>query len=177
MKEKKRNYWLRSKVYRTTGYATIGLTTIGGVSAYKFLIQPGEQVTEDLETAWAMFMDNIWIEQTGYRLNLILALPYLIGIIVFLIVILKKNKAYFNDKISLGLLITILTLYSIYSLIGYAMSSLIGALIGTLAFELVFEPLSLRAKEEADFIKELKKEKRKEKVRREVRNDDLDGIV
>ena len=176
--KKQKNNKLRSKLYRTAGYATIGGTSIGGVSVYNFAIQGHEDVAVELQNAFQMFADNIWVEQGSYKLNIVLALPFLIGLVVWMIILQKKNKEFFKDKLSLSLLILIAILYLVYSTIGYVMSTLIGALVGVMISEFGLEPLANYYQEEAEFDKDLKKEKRRERVRREVqKEDELDGIV
>ena len=70
----------------------------------------------------------------------------MIGMIVFLIVMIKKNKEFFSDKISMSLLIAILFTYLVYSMIEVTLFSLIGAFTGSLIDEMLFNNLAKRDK-------------------------------
>ena len=71
----------------------------------------------------------------------------MIGMIVFLFVMLKKNKEFFSDKISMSLLIAILLTYLVYSTIEVTLFSLIGgAFTGSLIDEMLFNNLAKRDK-------------------------------
>lgn len=167
MKEnnKQVNHKFRSRLYKGLGVGTISASTLGGVSVYEFLIKPSEQVGQEFESGIQMFMDNIIVQPETAQLNIVLALPFLIGIIVWLLVMKKKNKEYFKDKMSLSLFVLIAVLYLVYSIIGYAMSSLIGAWIGVMIEEFLFNPLAEKSMSEVEFQKDIEKEKRKEMAR------------
>lgn len=176
MKEKKKNYKLRAYNIRLLGFILIGLCILGGVGVYELVIKPETQTITELENAWGMLKENIFVEQEGMKLNFFIAGPALVGIIIWLIIILKKNKKFFNDKISLGLLIMIIIFYTIYSLIGWIMSSLIGAFVGVVIMEFVLEPMAKRNMLYASEDKEIRLEMKKERARRKVR-DEIDGTV
>ena len=179
-KQKKQNNKLRSKVYRASGISLIGASTLGGVGVYEFAIKPQAEVGVEIQQNIQFFLDNMFIEPETAKLNMVLAIPFLISLIVFLVITLKKNKAYFSDKMSMGLLTLILVLYLIYSLIGYMMSSLIGALAGVLIDEFIFMPLSIKAKKQAELDKDYEVEYKKEKVRLKAKRDvesGYEGVV
>lgn len=168
-RKKKKNYKIRSIVYKGAGTTTVTATTLGGFFAY------------EISTDWANFkqeLDNFLVvnEQT-LKLNLAIAFPILISIIVLLFVLLKKNRSYFRDKISLGLLTTILVFYLIYSIIEVAMASLIGAFIGSVTDDFIFSPLSKSAKEKSKEQREIDIEVEKERKRLVARKEYLDGSV
>lgn len=165
-------YRKRSKILRAAGLTTIGLTTMGGFFTYQFIID------------WNNFKNDLTnfvvVNQQNIKLNLSIALPFMIGMIVFLFVMIKKNKEFFSDKISMSLLIAILFAYLIYSTIEVTLFSLIGAFTGSLIDETIFNNLAKRDKIRAGDEKEYEMEKRKEeirlKARREARAND-DGSV
>lgn len=171
-KSKKKNHNLRSKVYKVTGTATTGLTTMGGFVAYGAF------------TDWAGFkqdLDNfIVVQQESIKLNLALAIPMLIGVIVFLFVTMKKNKDFFSDKVSIGLLTTILICYLIYSIIEITLASLVGAFVGSVIDEFGFSMLANKNKQKAEEEKEVDSEYEKELRRikaREKARETLNGSV
>jgi magnesium-transporting ATPase (P-type) len=170
MKEK--NYKLRSKVYKATGFSTIGVTTLGSFFAYQSY------------TNWESFQTEInnfvLIQENTMKLNLTIALPVLVSMIVYLWVMLRKNREFFKDKISINLTITILVLYLVYSVIEVTMVSLIGALAGSFVDEFVFMPLSNGANELAKEQHEIDNEYKKEAVRIKARKkaqEDINGTV
>lgn len=154
-------YRKRSKVLRGAGLTTIGLTTTGGFFAYQSIID-WNNFKEDLT-------DFVVVNQENVKLNLAIALPFMIGMIVFLIVMLKKNKEFFSDKISMSLLIAVLFTYLIYSIVEVTLFSLIGAFTGSLIDEMLFNNLAKRDKIRAGDEKEYAMEKRKEQIRLKAR--------
>lgn len=168
-----KNYKLRSKVYKKLGTTTIGLTTIGGFATYESIID------------WQNFkndLTNFVIANTNdYKLNLAVAFPAIIAMIVYLIVVLKKNKEYFKDKASIGLLIAIGVTYLIYCVVDSLLWALVGAFVGCVMDEFVFSSLSANALSKYEDNKDLETEKKKEKIRIEARKkakeEDLDGTV
>lgn len=154
-------YRKRSKVLRGAGLTTIGLTTTGGFFAYQSIID-WNNFKKDLT-------DFVVVNQENVKLNLAIALPFMIGMIVFLIVMLKKNKEFFSDKISMSLLIAVLFTYLIYSIVEVTLFSLIGAFTGSLIDETLFNNLAKRDKIRAGDEKEYTMEKRKEQIRLKAR--------
>ena len=154
-------YRKRSKALRGAGLTTIGLTTTGGFFAYQSIID------------WNNFKDDLTdfvvVNQENVKLNLSIALPFMIGMIVFLIVMLKKNKEFFSDKISMSLLIAIVFTYLIYSIVEVTLFSLIGAFTGSIVDEMLFNNLAKRDKIRAGDEKEYTMEKRKEQIRLKAR--------
>jgi hypothetical protein len=93
---------------------------------------------------------------------------------------LRKNRQFFNDKASLGLLTTIVIFYLVYSVIEVTLFSLVGAFVGTTIDEFIFSPISkhykMLAGEERDIDNEYKREQRRIKARKQAQ-EDLDGSV
>jgi len=154
-------YRKRSKALRGAGLTTIGLTTTGGFFAYESIID------------WNNFKNDLTnfvvVNQENIKLNLSIALPFMIGMIVFLIVMMKKNKEFFSDKISMSLLVAIFFTYLIYSVIEVTLFSLVGAFTGSLIDEMLFNNLAKRDKIRAGDEKEYTMEKRKEQIRLKAR--------
>lgn len=171
-KQKTPNYKIRSSVYKNLGRAAIATTTLSGFVVYESLID------------WANFKQEmeqfVVVAEDSIKLNLAIAFPLLIAIVVFLAVTLRKNREFFKDKISVSLLLTIVIFYMIYSVIEVAMASLIGAFAGAFLDEVIFTPLSLsnRKKYEAqvDIDSEYEREKRRIKARKQAK-EELDGSV
>lgn len=160
---KKKNHKVRAYLSRALGWITSCLTTTAGVLLYTFV--PEINGADDFANAFEEFK----LFEEGMKLNMGVALPIIAGLIVFLFVVLKKNKDFFKDKSSIGLMIAIAFMYLAYSLIGIFMSACIGALPGVLAQEFGFEPHYRREIKLAEIDNELKLEEVKESVREEVR--------
>lgn len=168
-KEKKpKNYKLRSKVYRALGTTGIGLTTLSGFIVYESLID-WQNFKNDLEHFIVVNPDTV-------KVNLAIAFPLLIAILVFVWVFWKKNKEQLKGKVMLPILIITIILWLVYSVIEATLCALVGAFVGAFFDEVIFTPLSNRARERAEDDHEIAQEIRKEKVRKKVR-DELDGSV
>lgn len=169
---KRKNYKVRSIVYKTLGFLTTAIGTISGFVIYEMIID------------WENFkkeIDNfIVVTPEHVKLNLVIALPILIGILVFLSVIMRKNREFFKDKVSLSLLTTIVIFYLVYSVIEMTMATLIGAFVGSILDEFIFTPLSKnnieKYKEYKDVESEYEKEKRRIKARKQAEAE-LNGSV
>jgi hypothetical protein len=171
-RRKKKNYKLRSKVYKGLGTTSIFINSFGGFFVYEYF--------KDWDDFKKMLQNFIIVEEKSLKLNFAVALPMLVGIIICVILVLKKNRSYFKDKISLGLLSTILICYFIYSIIEIALSFLVGAFTGAIADDFVFSPLSNSAKVKASEQREIELEKEKERYRliaRKEAREELDGSV
>lgn len=171
-KEKKeKNYRFRSRLFKAIGLTLVSLTTIGGFVVYESIID------------WKNFkeeMGNFVLVNDRLELNLLVAGPFLIAILVVLIIMLRKNREFLKGKISINLLIITGILYLIYSIIVPVMVALGGALVGSVFNEFIFEPLAASARIKAADQKEEKMEYRKEAVRIKARRkaqEDLDGSV
>lgn len=152
--KKQKNYKKRSKVYSISGKSLTGATTLGSFFAYQSAIDWNNFKSE---------LENfVVVTENSLKLNLAIALPALISMVIFLIVMMKKNKEFFKDKISMNLLIVTLILYFVYSIIEVTMISLAGAFVGSLIDETVFMPLAKSAKKKADDDHEVELETRKE---------------
>lgn len=172
METKKKNYSKRAKVYRTTGLGVIGLTTTSGFVAYQMAID------------WNNFEEEITnfivIHEQSMKLNLTLAIPFLVGMLVFLWIAMKKNKEFFKDKMSLNILFVLFLLYLVYSVIEVTMVALAGAFVGTMIDETFFLPMSKKCTKLAGDEEEMDKEYHKEKKRIKARSraeSELDGSV
>lgn len=172
-KKKQPNYKLRSKVYKGIGLTSIGVTTSGSFIGYQMLT--------DFEQFKNEFDNFMVVQEEGLKLNMAIAIPVLIGLIVFLFVALKKNKTFFADKISMNLFFSIAIFYLIYSVIEIVLVSLIGAFIGAIIDEFVFMPLSKKnnkayeEKHEEDL--EYNREIRRIQARAKAQRDGLNGSV
>jgi L-cystine uptake protein TcyP (sodium:dicarboxylate symporter family) len=172
MEKQTKKYLTRSRVFKALGYTTTGLGTVGGFLIYQ------------VATNWASFQeqleDFIVINQENIKLNMLIAIPILLSIIIFSWVILRKNREFFKDKVSLSLLITISIFYLIYSLIEMTLATLIGAFLGSIIDEFIFTPIAARNKElfeeNKDVDVEYEKEMRRIKARKKVK-EELDGSV
>ena len=170
-KPKTKHYRLRAVILKTTGIGVLSLCTIGAFFLYEGL------------TNWDNFqreLQNFVVVSDTLKLNLAIAFPLLSAILIIVFIILKKNKAYFKDKVTMGILIALCVLYLVYCVIEISLVSLAGALIGSSIDEFVFEPLAKRAMEKADEAKEINKEFNKERKRIEARKKveaGLDGSV
>lgn len=160
---KKKNHKARAYASKAFGWLTTGLSTSAGVLAYSFI--PQINGANDFATAFNDFK----LFEEGMKLNMAIALPIIAGLIVFLFIALRKNKAFFEDKASVGLMLAIAFMYLAYSLIGIFMSACIGALPAVLAQEFGFEPAYRREMKLAEVENDLKLEEIKEEVREEVR--------
>lgn len=171
--EKKKNYKLRSILFRITGISVLSLTTLGGFFGYQLYTDFG-QLTEDMQNFYV-------VNQETMKLNSNIGLPLLIGGITLLIVLWRKNKEFLKGKLSLGLLITIGLLYVIYSIAEIAMITLSGAFVGSIIDDFVFKPIAISADNKSKLDKEMQIEYDKERVRiaarKKAAEDVLDGSV
>lgn len=170
--KKNKNYKLRGKIYRSTGISIVGASTLAGFFAYQGLTD-WNALRNDVETF-------LVVNQETAKLNLAVAFPLLISSIVFIFIMMKKNKEFFKDKMSLSLFLTITVLYLFYSIIEIAMFSLMGAFAGSVVDEFIFLPLSKRCAIKAQDIKEIDAEYDKEIKRISARKrarESLDGSV
>lgn len=79
MAKKTKNYKLRSKVYKGLGTSSIAITTLGGFVAYESAIDWNNFKTE---------LENfIVVNPETVKLNLAIAFPLLIAILVFIWVV------------------------------------------------------------------------------------------
>lgn len=160
---KKKNYKRKAYFYRIIGWVSTLTTTTTGVLLYTFL--PSLNGAGEISEA----VNNFQLFEEGLKLNMAVAFPFVAGLIVFLLIVLRKNKDFFKDKASVGLMIAILFMYLSYSLIGFFMSACIAALPSVIAQEFGFEPAYRRQMEFHKMEKEIELEERKEEARIEVR--------
>ena len=164
-KTKKINHKSRSFWLKFAGYALTALTTSAGVAVYSLIpeINGGDDIVNALH--------DFQLFEQGMKLNMAVAIPIFASLIVFLLIIIRKNREFFKDKASLGLTVIILFMYLAYSVIGIFMSACIGALPSVLATEFGLEPASRKEKEKYLVEKELDVEAQKEERREEVREE------
>ena len=167
-KNKKKNYKLRSKVYSGLGTSLMFGTSISGFVVYESMIDWNNFKTE-LENFIVVNPDNV-------KLNLAIAMPLLISILVFIWVFRKKNQEALKGKVALPLLFGIVLLWLIYSIIEATLCAMIGAFVGSIFDEFMLSPLSKSAKQKAIDDHDVELEVRKERVRKKVR-DEIDGTV
>ena len=166
-KQKNKNYKLRSKVYKGIGTSATFATTIGGFVAYESAINWNNFKTD---------LENFVVINESVKLNLAIALPALIAIIVFIWIYRKKNEEALKGKVAFSLLFGVVVLWLVYSIIEATLMAMIGGFVGAVFDELIFTPLSQSAKRKADDDHEVSLEIRKERVRQKVR-DEIDGTV
>lgn len=172
MEKKTKSYKTKARVFKALGYTTTGIGTLGGFFVYQFITN-WEQFQTQLE-------NFVIVNQENIKLNMVLALPILLSIIIFGSITLRKNRDFFKDKVSLSLLITIAVFYLIYSIIEMTLSTLTGAFLGSIVDEFIFTPLATRNKDlyqenkevDAEYDKEMRRIKARQKVK-----EDLDGSV
>jgi hypothetical protein len=163
---------VKGRIFKALGIGSTALGTLGGFFVY--------QVVTDWENFQTQLENFVVVNQESIKLNMVLALPILIAIIVFGSITLKKNRDFFSDKVSLGLLITIAVFYLVYSVIELTLATLVGAFIGSIVDEFVFSPLAnnefSKFEEGKDVDVEYEKEMRRIKARKKAK-EDLDGSV
>lgn len=169
-KKKEKNYKLRSKVYNGIGNSTFGLGVFGSFFGY------------EMATDWSNFkneLDNfVVINQETLKINLFIALPALIVLVIYVILWRKRNKKALEESgnITFGILIALIITYAVYSIIEVTMITLAGAFAGSLLDSYIFKPLSNGAKLKSMDDQEIVLEMRREKARKRAR-DDIDGTV
>jgi L-cystine uptake protein TcyP (sodium:dicarboxylate symporter family) len=172
MEKKTKQYRDRSRMFKAFGYISTGIGTIGGFLVYQSI------------TNWENFQnqlnDFIIVSQQDVKLNMVIALPVLLSIIIFNWIVLRKNREFFKDKVSLSLLTLIAVLYLMYSVIEITLATLIGAFLGSIVDEFVFTPFANQNQQlyldnkdiDVEYDKEMKRIKAREKVK-----EDLNGSV
>jgi hypothetical protein len=162
----------KSRRFRAAGLSTMLLTTLGGFFAYEMVID-WENFRTDINNFFV-------VQEETVKLNLMVAFPLLIGMVIFLFIARKRSREFFADKVSMSILIAIVVLYLVYSVIAVALASLAGAFAGAVIDEAIFTPLSKRYRlqydEEHDIDLEYEKEKRRIIARKQAR-EDLNGSV
>jgi hypothetical protein len=172
MEKKTIKYRRRARAYKALGYTSLGTGTLGGFFAYQSVTDWNQFQTE---------LENfVVINQESVKLNMVLAIPILLSIIIFSWITMRKNREFFRDKVSLSLLMTISSLYLVYSIIEMALATLIGAFVGAVIDEFIFNPLANANKQKFLENKEVDTEYDKEMLRIKARKkakEDLDGSV
>jgi hypothetical protein len=172
MEKTTKQYRNKSRLFKALGITSTALGTLGGFFIYQMAI--------DWQNFQSELENFVVVNQENIKLNMVLALPILISIIVFVGITLRKNREFFKDKVSLSLLMTIAIFYLIYSVIELTLASLTGAFLGSIVDEFVFTPLARRNtelfEENKDVDIEYEKEMRRIKARKKAK-EDLDGSV
>ena len=172
MEKKTKSFKTKARVFKTLGYATTGLGTLGGFFVY--------QMTTNWQQFQTQLENFVVVNQESVKLNMVLAIPILLSIIIFVSITMRKNREFFKDKVSLSLLLTIAIFYLIYSIIEITLATLTGAFLGSIVDEFVFTPIAnanqQKFLENKDVDAEYEKEMRRIKARQKVK-EDLDGSV
>lgn len=172
MEKTTKQHRTKGRIFKALGIGSTALGTLGGFFVYQFVT--------DWENFQTQLENFVVVSQENIKLNMVLAIPILISIIVFTSITLKKNREFFNDKVSLGLLMTIAIFYLVYSVIELTLATLVGAFIGSIVDEFVFTPLAntefSKFEEGKDVDVEYEKEMRRIKARKKAK-EDLDGSV
>ena len=172
MEKATKKFRTKARVFKALGYTTTAIGTLGGFFAFQ-LFTDWEQFQTQLE-------NFVVVNQESVKLNLVLALPILLSMIVFISITLRKNREFFKDKVSLSLLLTIAIFYLIYSIIEMTLATLTGAFLGSIVDEFLFTPFANLNKqkylENKDVDLEYVKEMRRITARKKVK-EDLDGSV
>lgn len=166
------NYKLRSRLWALGGYLTLLISTVGGFLVY------------GLATDWNQFRDElenfVIVQEETIKLNMVIALPLLIGSLIFIFVVGRKNKDFFENKLSLSILTTLVIFYLIYSVIELTLFALLGAFIGSMFDDFLFSAIARKnlklSEEQKDIEYEYDREKRRIKARQQAR-EELDGTV
>lgn len=166
-----KKYKRRARLFRFIGLLIVASTTIGAFLLYQYVVD-----WENFRASNDVFIVN---EET-LKLNTALALPFFVGLGVFLVVVLRRNRDFFSNKYSMGLLIALLLLYLIYSMIEVVLFSLVGAAGGALIDDYIFRALGRyydkKYDEQRDIDNEFEKEKRRIRARKQAQ-EDLNGSV
>ena len=165
MKAKTKKPWTPKKkilLLNIIELALVGLGGFGGFLGYE-ISHHWENFVKDY-TNFALF-------KQGYKLNLLIAFPMLICMIITFAVLLKQKKEFVKKHISLDLLIAIACLYFVYAIIEMILLTLIGILIGVSSGEFIIEPIKNNIKEKSDIEQDIKLEYDKEKMRIKAREE------
>ena len=167
-----RKYRRRATLLRLIGLLIVASTTIGAFLIYQSAVD------------WDNFKTNsdifVVVNEQSLKLNSALAIPLFVGMFVFLLVVLRRNKDFFSTKYSVSLIIVLVLLYLIYSMIEVVLFSLVGAVVGAIIDDYIFRPLanyySFKGKAQREIEDEFEKEKRRIRARKMAR-EELDGSV
>lgn len=168
MAKKNKNYKKRSKVYSGLGTLTLLGFTGGGFFGYEII------------TDWSNFKNEfenfVVIQEDSFKVNIAIALPALIALLVFVWVYRKKHKKALEGKVAFSLFFLLIFLWIVYSIIEVVLFTVMGAFVGSAIDEALFMPLSNSASKKAIDDHDVELEMRREKSRRKVR-EEIDGTV
>ena len=167
-KQKTKNYKRISKRYKRIGTSLTFTSTVGGFIAYESMID-WSNFKNDLENFIVVNPDTV-------KLNLAIAFPMMIAMLVFIWVYRKKNEVALKGKVAMPLLFAIILTWLLYSVIEATLCALIGAFVGAIIDEQLFMPLSNNAHEKSLDDHEIDLEKRRERARKKAR-EEIDGTV
>ena len=171
MRVKKPNYKARATALRATGIGITSVFTLGGFIGYEAL------------TNFEHFSQQSFTEISDGQILVspYFAIPLVIGIIISLFVVLRKNKEYFKDKATLGLFIATIFTFAFFSIAGMLLFTLVGATAGSLIDETIFLPLAKKELVKADdqhiIDRAYKEEKLRAKARQEFEKENELGNV
>lgn len=167
-----RKYKRKALLFRLIGLLIVASTTIGA-----FLIYQSAVDWENFRTNTDIF---VVVNEESLKLNSTLAIPLFVGMFVFVLVVLRRNKDFFSTKYSISLIISLIILYLIYSMIEVVLFSLIGAVGGAIVDDYIFRPLAdhyaFKGEDQKEIEDEFEKEKRRIRARKMAR-EELDGSV
>lgn len=169
--KKKPRYKLKANIQKTFGALSIGAGGVGGFLGYQFY-NGWDEFTEGMKSF-------VVVQENSLKLNVFIALPIFISLIITFFVFKKKNKEVFGDKMSLNLLIITSVTFIIYSIVGIVFFTFLGLLGGALIEETTFAPLAKKNERRAEIQGEYDTEYEKEKIRIKVRKEagEYDGAV
>jgi len=167
-----KKYRRRARLFRFIGLLIVTTSTLGAFLFYQYLVD-----WENFRASADIFVVN----EESLKLNTALAMPFFVGIGVLLIVMLRRNKDFFSNKYSMGLLIALVLMYLIYSMIEVVLFSLVGAVVGGLIDDYVFRAIASHydnlSSEQKEIENEFEKEKRRIKARKQAQEEYLNGSV
>lgn len=160
---KKPRYKLRANIQKALGTTSIAAGGVGGFLGYQFY-NGWEEFSEGMK-------DFVVVQENSLKLNVFIALPILLSLLITFFVFKKKNKEIFREKMSLNLLLITAVTFIIYSVIGIAFFTLLGLLGGSIIEETIFGPLAKKNLQRVGIQKEYDTEYEKEKVRIKARKE------
>ena len=166
--KKKKNYRRREKVYKGLGTATTFLSSVSGFVIYESKVD------------WANFkseLENFMVvSPETVKLNLALAMPFLIALLVFIWYYRKKHAEELKGKTSLSIFFTLVLVWLLYSVVEATLCALMGAFVGSLTDDMIFSKLSKSCGIKAVDDHELDMEVKKENIRKKIRGN-INGTV
>jgi flagellar biosynthesis protein FlhB len=167
-----KKYRRKARLFRFIGFLVVSTSTLGAFLFYQYLVD-----WENFRASADIFVVN---EET-LKLNTALAMPFFVGLGVLVIVMLRRNRDFFSNKYSMGLLIALVLMYLIYSMIEVVLFSLAGAVVGAILDDYIFRAIARYydslTMEQKEIDNEFEKEKRRIKARNQAKEEYLNGSV